>query len=92
MRHRTPQFSHVFSGDGYSSSYYCYLWADTLTADAYEAFKEGKGPYDAAVAARLKKHVFQSGDTVDPAAAYRAFRGHDPDIAPLMRKRGFAAG
>jgi len=89
MRHRTPQLSHVFAGDQYSAGYYSYLWADTLTADAYEAFTEGSGPYDHAVAARLSKYVFQAGNTVDPATAYRAFRGKDPGIAALMRKRGF---
>jgi peptidyl-dipeptidase Dcp len=90
MRHRTPQFSHVFSSDSYSAGYYSYLWSDTLTADAYEAFKEKKGPYDPTVAERLKKHVFSVGDTVDPAEAYRAFRGKDPGTAALMKKRGFA--
>ena len=89
MRHRTPQFSHVFAGDGYSAGYYSYLWSDTLTADAYEAFTEGKGPYDKAVADRLRKHVFSVGDTVDPAEGYRAFRGREPDAGALMRKRGF---
>jgi peptidyl-dipeptidase Dcp len=89
MRHRTPQLSHVFSGDEYSAGYYSYLWADTLTADAFEAFTEAKGPYDHAVAARLSKYVFQVGNTVDPATAYRTFRGKDPGIAALMRKRGF---
>jgi peptidyl-dipeptidase Dcp len=89
MRHRTPQLSHVFAGDGYSAGYYSYLWADTLTADAYEAFTEAGGPYDKAVAGRLLKNVFQAGNTVDPAQAYRAFRGKDPGIAALMRKRGF---
>lgn len=89
MRHRTPQLSHVFAGDSYSAGYYSYLWADTLTADAYEAFTEAGGPYDRAVASRLAKHVFQAGNTVDPAEAYRAFRGKDPGIAALMRKRGF---
>jgi peptidyl-dipeptidase Dcp len=89
MRHRTPQLSHVFASDDYSAGYYSYLWADTLTADAFEAFTEGRGPYDQAVAARLASHVFQSGNTVDPAEAYRAFRGKDPGIAALMRKRGF---
>jgi peptidyl-dipeptidase Dcp len=89
MRHRTPQLSHVFAGDGYSAGYYSYLWADTLTADAYEAFTEGGGPYDHAVAARLSQYVFQTGNTVDPAQAYRSFRGKDPGIAALMRKRGF---
>jgi peptidyl-dipeptidase Dcp len=89
MRHRTPQLSHVFSGDGYSAGYYSYLWADTLTADAYEAFQEANGPYDRAVADRLRQYVFQAGNTVDPAEGYRRFRGKDPGIAALMRKRGF---
>jgi len=89
MRHRTPQFGHVFSGDGYSAGYYSYLWSDTLSADAWEAFTEAGGPYDPAVAARLRKEVLAVGNTVDPADAYRAFRGRDPGIAALMRKRGF---
>ena len=90
MRHRTPQFSHVFAGDSYSAGYYSYLWADTLTEDAFNAFTEAKGPYDAAVAERLRKNVFATGDTIDPADAYRAFRGKDPDVGALMRARGFA--
>jgi peptidyl-dipeptidase Dcp len=90
MRHRTPQFSHIFSGDSYSAGYYSYLWADTLTEDAFNAFTEAKGPYDAAVAERLRKNVFATGDTIDPAVAYRAFRGKDPDTGALMRARGFA--
>ena len=89
MRHRTPQFGHIFAGDGYSAGYYSYLWADTLTADAYEAFTEAKGPYDASVAKRLREHVFSVGNTVDPAEGYRAFRGKDAGIDALMRKRGF---
>jgi len=89
MRHRTAQFGHAFAGDGYSAGYYSYLWSDTLSADAWEAFLEGAGPYDKAVAKRLHDHVFSAGNTVDPAVAYRAFRGRDPDIGALMRKRGF---
>jgi peptidyl-dipeptidase Dcp len=89
MRHRTPQFGHVFSGDGYSAGYYSYLWSDTLSADAWEAFTEAGGPYDKAMAKRLHDDVFSAGNTVDPAEAYRAFRGRDPGIAALMRKRGF---
>jgi peptidyl-dipeptidase Dcp len=89
MRHRTPQFGHVFSSDGYSAGYYSYLWSDVLTADAFGAFTEGKGPYDKAVAKRLVKYVFSTGNTVDPAEAYRGFRGRDPDVDALMRKRGF---
>jgi peptidyl-dipeptidase Dcp len=90
MRHRTPQFAHVFAGDSYSAGYYSYLWSDTLTADAYEAFSERGGPYDHEVADKLKQHVFSVGNTVDPAQGYRAFRGKDPGIEALMRKRGFA--
>jgi peptidyl-dipeptidase Dcp len=89
MRHRTPQFAHVFGSDGYSAGYYSYLWSDVLTADAYGAFKEAGGPYDKAVAARLTKYVFSVGNTIDPAEAYRAFRGRDPKIEALMVKRGF---
>ena len=89
MRHRTAHFQHIFSGDAYSAGYYSYLWSDTLSADAYEAFLEAKGPYDKAVAKRLHDNVFSAGNKVDPADAYRAFRGRDPGIAALMRKRGF---
>ena len=89
MRHRTPQFGHIFSGDGYSAGYYSYLWSDTLTADAWEAFTSGKGPWDRDTAERLREHVFSVGNTVDPADGYRSFRGRDPQIGALMRKRGF---
>jgi len=89
MRHRTPQFGHVFSGDGYSAGYYSYLWADTLTADAWDAFVEGKGAWDKELAQRLRDNVFSIGNTRDPAEAYRSFRGRDPGIEALMRKRGF---
>jgi peptidyl-dipeptidase Dcp len=89
MRHRTPQFGHIFSGDGYSAGYYSYLWSDTLSADAWEAFQEAGGAYDKAVAKRLVEDVFSVGNTIDPADAYRAFRGRDPGTAALMRKRGF---
>ncbi len=89
MRHRTPQFGHVFSSDGYSAGYYSYIWSDVISADAYDAFVEAGGPYDKAVAARLRKYVFSVGNTIDPADAYRAFRGRDPKIEALMRKRGF---
>jgi peptidyl-dipeptidase Dcp len=91
MRHRTPHFSHVFAGDGYSAGYYSYLWSDTLSADAFEAFTEAGGPYDKAVAQRLREHVFSVGNTIDPAEGYRGFRGRDAGIAALMRKRGFPA-
>ena len=89
MRHRTPQFGHVFSGDGYSAGYYSYIWSDTLSADAWEAFTAGGGAYDKAVAKRLRDDIFSIGNTVDPAEAYKKFRGREPGIAALMRKRGF---
>jgi peptidyl-dipeptidase Dcp len=89
MRHRTPQFGHVFASDGYSAGYYSYLWADTLTADAWEAFTEKGGPYDKAVARRFRDRILSVGNTVEPADAYRAFRGRDPGIDALMRDRGF---
>ncbi|MBO2010759.1 M3 family metallopeptidase [Hymenobacter negativus] len=89
MRHRTPQFGHVFSSDGYSAGYYSYLWSVVLAADASSAFTEAGGPYDKAVAARLRQNVFTVGNTVDPAAGYRAFRGRDPKIDALMKQRNF---
>lgn len=89
MRHRTPHFLHVFGSDGYSAGYYSYLWSDVITADAFGAFVEGKGAYDREVAERLRKNVFSVGNTIDPADAYRAFRGRDPKIDALMKKRGF---
>jgi peptidyl-dipeptidase Dcp len=89
MRHRTPQFMHIFAGDGYSAGYYSYLWADVLTADAYEGFKEAAGPYDKEMAKRLTQDVFSVGNTIDPAEGYRRFRGRDAQVDALMRKRGF---
>ena len=91
MRHRTPQFGHVFSGDGYSAGYYSYLWADTLVADAWEAFAAGNGPWDKELAKKLFDNVLSIGNTVDPADSYRSFRGRDPQIDALMRKRGFSS-
>ena len=89
MRHRTPHFSHIFAGDSYSAGYYSYLWSDVLTADAFNAFTEAGGPYDKSVAGRLRKYIFSVGNTIDPDEGYRAFRGRDPKIEPLMKKRGF---
>lgn len=89
MRHRMPHFAHIFSSDSYSAGYYSYLWSDVLTADAFGAFVEGKGPYDRAVAERLRKNIFSVGNTIDPAEGYKAFRGREPRIEALMKKRGF---
>lgn len=89
MRHRIPHFSHVFSGDGYAAGYYSYLWADTLVADAWEAFVESGDVFDASTAHRLLEHVLSAGNQQEPDVAYRAFRGRDADVQALMRKRGF---
>ena len=89
MRHRTPQFGHVFSDDGYSAGYYSYLWSDVHSADAYEAFTEAGGPYDKVVGKRLLDYVFSVGGTIDEAEGYKAFRGKEPSVAALMKARGF---
>lgn len=90
MRHRTPQFGHVFSGEGYATAYYGYMWADVLTSDASEAFKEAEGGfYDKEVADKLVKYLFAPRNAMDPAEAYRKFRGRDAKIEALMRDRGF---
>ncbi len=89
MRHRTPHFNHIFSG-GYHAGYYSYLWADTLTADAAEAFTEAGGFYDKDVAKSLHDNIMSVGNTIDPADGFRAFRGRDVEVEALMRDRGFA--
>jgi len=90
MRHRTPHFGHIFSGEGYSAGYYGYMWADVLTSDAAEAFAEAPGGfYDKDVAKSLVENLFAARNSMDPAEAYRKFRGRDANIEPLMRDRGF---
>jgi peptidyl-dipeptidase Dcp len=85
MRHRLPHFAHIFSSDSYSAGYYSYLWSDTLTADAEEAGSY----YNKEMAKKLHDHIMSVGDTIDPAAGFRAFRGRDVDTRALLRKRGF---
>lgn len=90
MRHRTPHFGHVFSGEGYATAYYGYMWADVLTSDAAEAFEEAAGGYyDKELADKLVKYLFAPRNAIDPAEAYRLFRGRDAKIEALMRDRGF---
>lgn len=89
MRHRTPQFSHVFASDNYSAGYYSYLWSDALTADAAEVFEKAGSYYDQETANSLYNNVMSVGDTVDPAEGFREFRGRDVDTNALLRKRGF---
>lgn len=91
MRHRTPHFSHVFSGESYATAYYGYIWADVLTADASEAFAEAPGGfYDEEMANKLIKYLFAPRNAIDPAKAYRLFRGRDAKIEALMKDRGFS--
>jgi len=89
MRHRTPQFAHIFSGDSYSAGYYSYLWAEVLGRDAFDAFMRAGGPYDKIFAKRLHDDIMAVGNSVDPGQAYRNFRGEDPKIDALLRARGF---
>ncbi len=89
MRHRTPQFMHIFADDGYSAGYYSYLWSDALTADAAEAFEEAGSFFDKSLAKKLHDCIFSVGDTIDPAEGFRRFRGRDVDTSALLRKRGF---
>ncbi|MFC0192242.1 M3 family metallopeptidase [Aureimonas pseudogalii] len=91
MRHRSPHFAHIFSGDGYSAGYYSYMWSEVLDADAFEAFEETGDAFDPATARRLRENVYAAGNSADPAGLYAAFRGRAPDPQAMMRKRGFAA-
>lgn len=90
MRHRSPHFLHVFSGDGYSAGYYSYLWAEVMDADAFGAFEEAGDVFDPETAARLAESIYSTGGRDDPADAYRAFRGRQPTTAALLEKRGLS--
>jgi peptidyl-dipeptidase Dcp len=91
MRHRTPHFTHVFAGDGYSAGYYSYLWSEVLDADAFAAFEEAGDVFDPATAQRLERFVYAAGNRRDPAEAYTLFRGRLPTTEALLRKRGLVA-
>lgn len=91
MRHRTPHFTHVFSGDGYSAGYYSYLWSEVMDADAFNAFIETGDVFSAQLAEKLKRYIYSAGDTRDAAEAYTLFRGRLPTPDALLEKRGLAA-
>ncbi|HWV00724.1 MAG TPA: M3 family metallopeptidase [Devosia sp.] len=91
LRHASPHFLHIFSGDGYSAGYYSYLWSEVLDADGFTAFDEAGDPFDPPTAQRLYSYVYSAGGTRDFAEAYRLFRGRDPDIAGLLKQRGLDA-
>ena len=91
MRHATPQFAHVFSGDGYSSGYYSYMWSEVMDADAFEAFEEAGSAFDAERAKALETHILSTGGSRDAAELYVAFRGRLPGVEALLKGRGLAA-
>ena len=91
MRHATPHFAHVFSGDGYSAGYYSYMWSEVLDADAFAAFEEAGDPFDADTAARLREHVYGRGGATKPDVTYTRFRGRMPGPEALLRGRGLVA-
>ncbi len=91
MRHATPQFAHVFSGDGYSSGYYSYMWSEVMDADAFAAFEEAGGAFDSERAKALEEHILSTGGSRDAAELYVAFRGRLPGVEALLKGRGLAA-
>ncbi|WP_376877448.1 M3 family metallopeptidase [Albirhodobacter sp. R86504] len=88
MRHSTPHFAHIFSGDGYSAGYYSYMWSEVMDADAFAAFEEAGDPFDPATAARLEKYILSAGGSRPPEELYTAFRGRMPGVEPLLKGRG----
>ena len=89
MRHRLPQFNHLFTSDAYSAGYYSYLWSEVMDADTWAYFEESGDVFNPDIGRRYKDIILAPGNTTDRAEAYRAFRGRDPDVAALLRVRGF---
>ncbi|MEQ1684164.1 MAG: M3 family metallopeptidase [Burkholderiaceae bacterium] len=90
MNHRLVHFQHLFAGSGYAAQYYVYLWAEVLEADGFQAFVEAGSAFDPAVAERLRRFIYSSGNSLEPGAAYQAFRGRAPTALPMLRQRGLA--
>jgi peptidyl-dipeptidase Dcp len=90
MRHATPQFAHVFAGDGYSSGYYSYMWSEVMDADAFQAFEETGDPFDAEMAKKLEEFILSAGGSQEADALYTAFRGRMPGVEALLKGRGLA--
>ena len=91
MRHATPHFQHVFSGDGYSSGYYSYMWSEVMDADAFAAFRETGDVFDPATAKRLADCILSAGGSREAADLYTAFRGRMPGVEALLEQRGLTA-
>ena len=90
MRHATPHFAHVFAGDGYSSGYYSYLWAEVMDVDAFAAFEETGDPFDPGIASKLEQNILRAGGSDDAERLYTAFRGRMPGVESLLAGRGLA--
>jgi peptidyl-dipeptidase Dcp len=90
--HRLPHFGHLFSGDDYSAGYYSYLWSEVMDADTWEYFEASGNVFDPTIAAGMRDIILAEGNTSDRAAAYRRFRGRDPDVDALLRVRGLPTG
>ena len=90
MNHRLVHFQHLFAGSGYAAQYYVYLWAEVLEADGFDAFVEAGSAFDPAVAERLRRFIYASGNSLEPGAAYQAFRGRGPTALPMLKQRGLA--
>ena len=88
MRHATPHFAHVFSGDGYSAGYYSYMWSEVMDADAFAAFTEAGDPFDPEVAGRLERFILAAGGSEEAEALYVKFRGKMPGVEALLKGRG----
>ncbi|HAR53172.1 MAG TPA: peptidase M3, partial [Roseovarius nubinhibens] len=91
MRHATPQFAHVFAGDGYSSGYYSYMWSEVMDADAFAAFEEAGSAFDPATARALEENILSRGGSEEAETLYTAFRGRLPGVEALLKGRGLAA-
>jgi peptidyl-dipeptidase Dcp len=89
MRHRLPQFGHLFSSDSYSAGYYSYLWSETMDADTWAAFEESGDPFNRKIADSFRTYLLSTGNETDRAEAYRQFRGRDPEVNALLKRRGF---
>lgn len=92
MRHRLPQFNHLFTSDGYSAGYYSYLWSETMDADTWAAFEENGDVWNKDLAEKFRKVLLSTGNETDRLEAYREFRGRDPDVKFILKKRGFPTG
>jgi len=88
MRHRPAHFQHLFSSSSYAAAYYVYLWAEVLDAEAFQAFKETGNIFDQETAKRCRKYIYSSGNSIPPQDAFRLFRGRDPDVLPMLVKKG----